>query len=436
MANPQSEIRNPQSQTPPAFVEICNWKRAQPQMPKLGATWAKLYTSLLDHEGFARLRAADQLGVIALWLIAARTGRWVLPADPEWIMAKADFLHEPPDLATLANVTDAWGVPCPFVLYVDAPGAIGDEGGSEGVQEAVAQAADKGPRLCECGEPLEGRRRVCDACKDRRARLRRARSRKRPERAPNAPAKAPTGATNAPTGALSAGVGARSGEDRSVRNSRSVGMIQEGGAFAGAQQRGDQRRGEEIRRAKKPEEYQAAPPIQDSFQVPEREKEQNSAEQRDEPERPEDRTEKRTEPENLSNLTKPEATRPGAVYGSAGPSAARVGCEPVQNVIKFYWKDADAVAFGIAMTEILIGAPIADVRGESENTKSLVGAFAKLFWSEVAPVVPKGERPAFLEKAKDKARHAKKYGKPPGRLLTSILRKELASRSPPVAAER
>ena len=421
----------------PAFIEICNWRRAQPQMPKLGATWAKLYTSLLDHEGFARLAGPEQLGMIALWLIAARTGRHILPADPGWIMSKADFLHAAPDLAALAAATDAWGRPCPFVRFVDAPAETGDETASEGPVEAVTSPPAGAVRLCECGAVLAKGRRVCDACKKARAESRRARSRKRPERAPNAPTNAPTNApADAPTrpGARSeapkAPPGARSAADRSVGKSRSDGLLQEVGALAGAFRRVDQRRGEESRREKTPGSIQAAPPIQDSTQIPERETEQR--EQREQAGPPEE-PEKPVEP---ASLTKPEAIRPGAVYGSAGPSAPRVGLEPIGNVIKLYWSDPPSVAFGVAMAEILTGCPIGDVRGESNETKSLVGAFAKLFWAEVRPVVGAGERAAFVATAKDKARHAKRYGRPPGRLLTSILRKELASRSPPQAAQR
>ena len=86
-----------------------------------GQDWMKLYTSLLDHEGFAGLEVTSQMAIIALWLYAARTGHSVLPADPHWLFRRIPLLKEPPDLGPLAGAVDAYGNANPFIKYCEPP---------------------------------------------------------------------------------------------------------------------------------------------------------------------------------------------------------------------------------------------------------------------------------------------------------------------------
>ena len=105
------------------FFEIVNWKKAQPRMKGGGQDWMKLYTSLLDHEGFAGLSATQQMTIVALWLYAARTGYHVLPADPQWLYRRIPLLKEPPELGPLAAACDAFGHPNPFIRFCEPPKA-------------------------------------------------------------------------------------------------------------------------------------------------------------------------------------------------------------------------------------------------------------------------------------------------------------------------
>lgn len=93
------------------FFEIVNWKRAQPRMKGGGNEWLKLYTSLLEHDGFC---AMDEL-IVALWLYAARSGLHILPADPAWLARKIPMLN---------------GEPTPFIRYCPPP--KGSKGRSAG----------------------------------------------------------------------------------------------------------------------------------------------------------------------------------------------------------------------------------------------------------------------------------------------------------------
>lgn len=105
------------------FFEIVNWKKAQPRMKGGGQDWMKLYTSLLDHEGFAGLDSTQQMTIVALWLYAARTGHHVLPADPKWLYRRIPLLKEPPELGPLAEAVDAFGNPNPFIRFCEPPKA-------------------------------------------------------------------------------------------------------------------------------------------------------------------------------------------------------------------------------------------------------------------------------------------------------------------------
>lgn len=104
------------------FIEIVNWKKAQPKM-KGNASWMKLYTSLLDNDAFCAMDDSARLLIIALWMYAARCGQYVFPADPKWLHRKIPLLNSVPDLEPLLEAEDIFGNPTPFVQYCDPPAA-------------------------------------------------------------------------------------------------------------------------------------------------------------------------------------------------------------------------------------------------------------------------------------------------------------------------
>lgn len=103
------------------YIEIVNWKKAQPRMKGGGQEWLKLYTSLLEHEGFAGMSDTSRVLIVALWLYAARTGHHILPADPEWLWRRIPILSARPDLQPLIDAVDMYGNPTPFVKYCKPP---------------------------------------------------------------------------------------------------------------------------------------------------------------------------------------------------------------------------------------------------------------------------------------------------------------------------
>lgn len=104
------------------YIEIVNWKRAQPNMPEGPAQWMKLYTSLLHNDGFAELDDSSRVLLICLWMLAAETGRHVLPADPKWLRRNIPILNSEPDLRPLLEAKNAYGEPTPFLRIVDKAG--------------------------------------------------------------------------------------------------------------------------------------------------------------------------------------------------------------------------------------------------------------------------------------------------------------------------
>lgn len=104
------------------YIEIVNWKRAQPTMPEGPAQWLKLYPSLLHHDGFAELDDASRVLLVCLWMLAAETGRHVLPADPKWLRRSIPILNSEPDLRPLLEAKNAYGEPTPFLRIVDKAG--------------------------------------------------------------------------------------------------------------------------------------------------------------------------------------------------------------------------------------------------------------------------------------------------------------------------
>jgi hypothetical protein len=120
-ASPPSAIRNPRSEEG-RFIEIANWKKAQPGMPDKDAQWMKLYKSLGDCHQFLVLSERSQMLVIALWLYATESGRYVFPADPKWLRQHIKLLKHDPDLRPLLEAKDEYGEPAPFIRIVDKKG--------------------------------------------------------------------------------------------------------------------------------------------------------------------------------------------------------------------------------------------------------------------------------------------------------------------------
>lgn len=105
-----------------SFLEIVNWKAAQPNMPDRDAPWLKLYTSLLENDAFESLDDTARMLLIALWLYAAKSGRHIFPADPKWLRRRIPMLNSDPDWGPLLGAKDAYGTPRPFVRIVDKEG--------------------------------------------------------------------------------------------------------------------------------------------------------------------------------------------------------------------------------------------------------------------------------------------------------------------------
>ena len=93
--------------------------------------WMKLYTSLLDHDGFAALDDSARMLIVALWLYTADSGQRVLPTDPAWLKRKIPMLNGTPDLQPLLTATDVYGNPTPFIAYCKPPKGKGDSGGGK-----------------------------------------------------------------------------------------------------------------------------------------------------------------------------------------------------------------------------------------------------------------------------------------------------------------
>jgi hypothetical protein len=103
------------------FFELVNWKKAQPKMKEGSNSWMKLYTSLLEHEGFDSLDDSARMLMVALWLYAARSGMRIFPADPNWIAKKIPMLNSKPNLKPLMEATDLYGNPTPFIRICKPP---------------------------------------------------------------------------------------------------------------------------------------------------------------------------------------------------------------------------------------------------------------------------------------------------------------------------
>lgn len=130
------------------FFEIINWKKAQPRMKEGPNDWMKLYTSLLEYDGFCSMDDSGRMLIVAIWLYAARTGQFVFPADPNWLARKIPMLNSKPDLDPLLNATDIYGNPTPFIGYckppaVEAKAEEPSEPSSPGVDKKTKKKAKK-----------------------------------------------------------------------------------------------------------------------------------------------------------------------------------------------------------------------------------------------------------------------------------------------------
>lgn len=127
------------------FFEIVNWKKAQSRMKGGGQDWLKLYTSLLEHDGFAGMDDSARMLIITLWMYAARSGLHILPADPAWLKRRISILNGTPDLEPLLSATDVYGNSTPFVRYCKPPKARGaGKGGKSGSAATGAAGGGKG----------------------------------------------------------------------------------------------------------------------------------------------------------------------------------------------------------------------------------------------------------------------------------------------------
>jgi len=116
----KSKIGNPAPAAPAVpCIEIVHWREAQPTIPDREATWIKLYTSLLEYDAWGEMDDSARVLIVSLWLYAARTGQYVLPADVKWIKRKIPSLNGVPDLRPLLEARDALGRPTPFLRYCD-----------------------------------------------------------------------------------------------------------------------------------------------------------------------------------------------------------------------------------------------------------------------------------------------------------------------------
>jgi len=114
---------NPETSAEKQFFEIINWKRAQPTMRPGPNDWMKLYTSLLEHDGFCGMDDSSRMLIVALWLYAARCGQHIFPSDPAWLARKIPMLNNKPDLGPLLAAKDICGNPTPFISYYEPPKA-------------------------------------------------------------------------------------------------------------------------------------------------------------------------------------------------------------------------------------------------------------------------------------------------------------------------
>ena len=132
------------------------------------------------------------------------------------------------------------------------------------------------------------------------------------------------------------------------------------------------------------------------------------------------------------NPPKPEAGRSNgsarkrSARASHASSARRSGAQPIGHLCKPYWNDADSVALGWEVFREVFPKRVDD---ESDDAKSEVGMFAKLWFEEVKAVVPSTWWPVLREKALAVARKVAKgkNNRRPGGVWASQFRKRIRS---------
>ena len=398
------------------FFEVINWRKAQPKMPRGEAAWLKLYTSLLEHDGYASLDDRSARVLIGIWLLAAKTGEHILPADPEWLQRALHLPYEP-DLAPLAECRDAWGRPQPFVRYVDGPGGkpAGDKGqpskalGRPRTAKRRRGATGTGRRAkghCACGAALKGRRRKCDACKAATAEAARARRRDR-EGSRTKPCAKPNEAERSRTKT-------RAKPDEAGRNRPKTGS---GGLIRSEikEEREERREREEKKTrtltgsGKREEEEKRVAQTQETAEA------------------------RTTEPEQPENPTPSEAGSVRLRWPGPAPASFRGG-EPVPlgSIIPLHQIDREAEAFGWAVVAAL-GLPGGP---DDQQVRSEWGSFAS-WWCRVQSQWG-GPAAELWHVAIVKAEHIRRRGsgaRKPGAVWHHIMRGVLAKgpRSPPAA---
>jgi len=145
-------------------------------------------------------------------------------------------------------------------------------------------------------------------------------------------------------------------------------------------------------------------------------------------------------PETRSNPCKPEAGRSGGVdrkrshRASQASHGRRSGPQPIAHLVKFYWDDPDAVTLGWEVFRTLFPGRVDD---QSDDAKSEVGMFAKLWVEEVKAVVDQSRWAQLRDKAIEKAIRVAKSKRvdSPGAAWTSLIRKSIAARASPGAQD-
>lgn len=129
------------------YIEIVNWRKAQPRMAEGQNFWCKLYTDLLDNDSYHEFSNESRVLVTAIWMYAARTGKHVFPSDPKWLHKRIPMLYEEPDFEPLLNARNIYGEPTPFIRYCDAQASQDGQGREfEGGQDKEEGRGKRGPR--------------------------------------------------------------------------------------------------------------------------------------------------------------------------------------------------------------------------------------------------------------------------------------------------
>jgi hypothetical protein len=335
------------------YFEIVNWHKAQPRMTGANNPWMKLYTSLLDNQAFERLDDSARVLLMGLWLYAARSGKCVFPADPEWIWRKIPFLTQKPDFKPLLEAADDLGNTTPFVRYYDPKKA------------AKSDKPDK-------PEKPRKRAKKADSASRTRTRARESREEK-----------------------------SREEQKRAEKCTKSVTDLDNNFARINMGLNGFSER-----------EQKRAKPKHSRAETTAEESNASTAQQRRKPRNP-----KEPEAESAKRLASigPKETEVGADAGHHVPARSRSAYrggnivrlgEIVGGMFPAHWQDRDAEAFGWDMVETL---GLNNNRDDMESRSSW-GAFAS-WWSKLKFVASVEICEQLRAKAFDKAKHLRRYAK-------------------------